>query len=88
MNSPVQIGQSYCGWQSSFLELTRQQAHAEAEVAKLAVELAERARNAGVVVEIRCLSVTPLAQANTSMSSPSSRRVAGRIGGDTVCQAP
>ena len=49
---------------SSFLELTKHQAHVEAEIAKLAVELAERARMAGVIVEIRSEPRPPLAMGN------------------------
>jgi len=49
---------------SSFLELTRHQATVEAEIAKMAVELAERARMAGVIVEIRSVPLPPLAAGN------------------------
>lgn len=49
---------------SSFLELTKHQARVEAEIAKMAVELAERARAAGVVVEIHSVPLTPLAMGN------------------------
>ncbi len=45
--------------ETSFLETTKLQAEAQAEIAKMGVELAERARSYGVVIEIRAQSLLP-----------------------------